>query len=340
LARAMEAIPGRKNLLWFARTFPVSIFPDGPTKQTLNNGKEIGDVVRVTAGLLTQAKVAVYPVSAQGILVDRTTNADSGGQPEGDNFERDPLQETNSLNANHAAMMQLATDTGGQALYTSNDLGKAIANAIENGSHYYTIVYTPSEKKLDGKFHKIEIRLIASKANLSYRRGYFAANASDAKPTTDPLPSMMAFGMPASTQIVYEARLLPLSPQPAIDAPRAGGNLKLTGSLIRYKVDFGINPSNISLDLAADGNRTGKIEVALIAFDHDGHPLNWTGNTLALNLSPAAYAQVQRQGIPLHLQLDLPNADATVSTGVYDLSARTAGTLEIPLHPSAGSTIP
>ena len=72
LARALAAIPGRKNLIWFASSFPISVFPNGLNRQTLANGKEISDAVRMTAGLLTQSQVALYPVSAQGILLDRT----------------------------------------------------------------------------------------------------------------------------------------------------------------------------------------------------------------------------------------------------------------------------
>jgi VWFA-related protein len=340
LGRVLAAVPGRKNLIWFARTFPVSIFPDGPNKQTLINGKDIGEAVRVTANLLTQAKVALYPVSAQGISVDRTTDSDSGGQPGGDAFATAPLQETTALNSNRAGMEQLASDTGGEALYVGNDLSKSLMRAIDNGSHYYTLVYTPTDKKLDGKFHRIEVKLASGGNKLSYRRGYFAANATETKGTPDPLPPLMAQGMPASTQILYEARLLPLVPQPAADAARAGGNTKLTGPFTRYKTDFIINPSNITLDLAADGTHSGRIEVALIAYDHEGHLLNWAGNTLALNLNATSYAQIQRVGIPVHLQIDLPQGDADLATGVYDLNGRKAGTLEIPVRAITGPAAP
>src|SRR5208283_3284965 len=114
----------------------------------------------------------------------------------------------------------------------------------QNGSHYYTLVYTPPSRKMDGKFHRIEVRLTQGKARLSYRRGYYADDArqqeagSAAGSKADPLAPLLAPGLPASTQILYEARVLPASPQPAADAPRAGGNAKLAGPLIRVKVDF------------------------------------------------------------------------------------------------------
>jgi VWFA-related protein len=344
LARAMAAIPVRKNLIWFASSFPVSIFPNGPNRQTLANGKEIGEAVRQTASLLTQAKVALYPVSAQGILVDHTMNADSSGQPNGDDFEKAPNKEAPAIAANRAAMEQLATDTGGEALYSTNNLNQAIDRAVRNGSHYYTLVYTPPSALMDGKFHRIEVKLVERKDRLSYRRGYFAdtlpAASPDSKPApaADPLAPMLARGLPASTQILFQTRVVPATPQPASDSPRAGGNTKLTGSLTRYKVDVVINPTTIALDSAADGTRNGKIEVALVAYDEAGKQVNWTGQTLALALPPASYAQVLRVGIPVHLQIDLPQADLSLSTGVFDLTAHKAGTLEIALQPQSAAS--
>jgi VWFA-related protein len=343
LARALAAIPGRKNLIWFASSFPVSIFPDGDKQQTQANGKEIGAAVRQTADLLTQAKVAVYPVSAQGIILDRTTNADSGGQPSGDDFERNPNHGAAANAANTAAMEQLAHDTGGEALYISNNLSQSVARAIQDGSHYYTLIYTPPSTRMDGKFHSIEVRLTAGKARLAYRRGYYADEAREEKAraggraAADPLPSLMAPGLPASTQILYQTRALPLTPQPAAGDPRAGGNAKLSGALTRYKVDVVIDPATLSLELAPDLTHNGKIEVALVAYDQAGKPVNWTGQTLALVLNPNSYAQVQRVGIPVHLQIDLPQGALSLSTGVYDLTAHKAGTLEIAIAAQSGA---
>jgi len=330
LSRALAAIPGRKNVLWFASSFPVSVFPNGPSRQEMANGQEIGEAVRITADLLTQSKVALYPIAAQGVLIDTTTDAESAGQPLGDNFERNPPQQSAANSANVGAMEQLAHDTGGAAQYTSNNLSQAIARAIENGSHYYTLVYTPTSSQLDGRFHHIEVKLTQEKANLEYRRGYYADDEQAAKVSGDPLPPLLVRGMPASTQVVYQMRVLPDPKQPAWGDQRAGGNTKLEGALTRYKVDFVLSAKSVALVPNPDGTHTGKIELALVAYDAKGAALNWTGNTLAMSLNAAAFAQVQRAGIPLHLQIDLPPGARTLSSGVYDLEGRRVGTLEIP----------
>ena len=335
LSRYLASFPGRKNLIWFASSFPVAIFPTTKEQQSASRGTQLNGAVRETAGLLTASKVAVYPVDAQGIHIDRSMDADSSLSAQGDSPSQDASRDLAGRTTNTAAMEQLAADTGGEAFSTSNDLAKAIDQAIRNGSHYYTLVYTPTGSQMDGKFHRIDVKLTQGKANLSYRRGYYADSPSGSQSASDPLTPLLIHGVPASTQIVFQQRILAASPQPAPGAPRAGGNTHLAGPLTRYKVDLAINPEGVALDPAPDGSHTGKIQLAIVAYDQAGKAVNWTGQTVALALNPADYAQVQRSAIPIHLQIDLPAADLFLSTGVLDLSTHKTGTLEIPLQPQS-----
>lgn len=335
LARAMAGIPGRKNLIWFASSFPISLFPDGPNRQTLANGREIDTAVRATAELLTQSKVAVYPISAQGMITDTTMNADSEGQPNYDNFERNANQQQNANGANRASMERLAADTGGQAFHTSNKISDSLAHAIQSGSHYYTLVYTPPGSRLDGKFHRIEVKLVQTRGKLAYRRGYYADSAGVTPLPTGPLAPLLAHGMPAATQVVYQVRVLPLSPQPPAGTALVGGNAKLPQPDVRVKVDFVVNAATVDLEPGENGTHTGKLEVALVARDAEGRIANWTGQTLAISLNAEDFKKAQQAGMPIHLLLDVPQSQLFLSTGVYDLSGNKAGTLEIPLSLSA-----
>jgi VWFA-related protein len=339
LARSLAAIPGRKNLIWFASTFPLSVFPNGSKRQTLSNGSEIPDVLRETVNLLTQARVAIYPLSAQGILIDRTMNADSGGQPEGDDFEKNPYQQSSANAANTASMEQLASDTGGHANYSTNDLKKAMDQAIQNGAHYYTLSYTPTNSKMDGNFRRIEIKLRQGKYKLAYRRGYYADNAASLQNAqiSDPLAPLLVPDIPSSTQIIYQVHVIPSAQQPAQNGVRAGGNAKLTAPLIRYRIDFAIPAKDVDLQPAPNGTHIGKIEVALVAYDHGGKALNWTAGTMTESLDAESYASAQHSGISAHLEIDLPKVDALVATGVYDWGSQMIGTLEIPLSYAAAS---
>lgn len=46
-------------------------------------------------------------------------------------------------------MEQLAADRSGKAFYNTNDLIAAMQHAIADGSHYYTIVDSQTNKKME-----------------------------------------------------------------------------------------------------------------------------------------------------------------------------------------------
>ena len=52
------------------------------------------------------------------------------------------------------------------------------SRAVRNGSHYYTLAYSPANNKNDGRFRRIQVSLVDNNYTLSYRRGYFADQPS------------------------------------------------------------------------------------------------------------------------------------------------------------------
>jgi VWFA-related protein len=355
MARYLAGVPGRKNLIWFSNSFPVTVFPGAKEKQPGSQIREYSAALKETADLLTVSKVAVYPVGAEGMMVSH--NCDpvintrgcydiEGGEVSGSSGPGSTARSVNIMDSytNEAAarsdkimaMEQLAADTGGKAFYNTNDLNGAMQRAIADGSHYYTIVYSPTNKKMDGSYRRIQIKLDEGRYKLAYRRGYNAEDVTTlpTNPGTHPLQSLMTRGMPDSTQILYGVRVMPSATQPAADAPRAGKNSKLAGSVRRYDVDFMIRWTDVRLDATPQGTHAGKIQAELLAYDRDGSALNWTGVTAALDLKPEIYTAIQHSGVPAHLVIDVPaDKDVFLATGVYDWATGKAGTLEIPLHP-------
>jgi VWFA-related protein len=341
LARYLGAVPGRKNLIWFASSYPVTIFPSASQSQSLNQLRVLSSAVRSTADLLTISKVAVYPINAQGMMVEHGMEADSAG-PGGMGgigaYSGEAAERADTI----AAMQQLAADTGGKAFYNTNDLDAAMSRALNDGAHYYSIVYTPTNKKLDGKYRRIEVKIADNHLKLSYRRGYNAddtsaasdQNSASQKPESDPLRPLLMRGLPSASQLLYAVRVLPANPQPAPDAKIAGKNSALTGALTRYSVDFFIRWTDVVFTPGDGDTHAGKIQLGLMAYDRSGKAVNWLGATQQMQLQPTIYAAVQKSGVPAHMDIDLPNnTDIFLETGVYDWASNKAGTLEIPLHP-------
>jgi VWFA-related protein len=339
LARYLASVPGRKNLIWFASSFPVTIFPSAQQSQSLNQLRVLASSVKSTADLLTVSKVAVYPINAQGMMVEHNMQADNAGPSSmGDvgAYSREAADRADTV----TAMQQLAADTGGKAFYNTNDLDAAMSRAINDGAHYYSIVYTPTNKKLDGKYRRIEVKIDNNHLKLSYRRGYNAddtaaqaQNSDSQKPESDPLRPLLMRGLPSASQLLYAVRVVPANPQPAPDAKIAGKNSALTGAVTRYSVDFFIRWTDVEFTPGGGDSHLGKIQLGLMAYNRSGKALNWLGATQQMQLQPTVYAAIQKSGIPAHMDIDLPNnTDVFLETGVYDWGSNKTGTLEIPIH--------
>ncbi|MGA2046235.1 MAG: VWA domain-containing protein [Terracidiphilus sp.] len=356
LSRYLAGVPGRKNLIWFSSSFPVTILLSPKDKQNIGQVRQISAALRETEDLLTVSKVAVYPIGAEGMMVNHGSDGviQSNGAVDVEGGEVNsrsgavvshrpsdfmtPFANENAARSDKImAMEQLAADTGGKAFYNTNDLNASMMHAIEHGAHYYTLVYTPTNKKMDGSYRRIEVKTTAGKYNLAYRRGYNAddTQTADTKSSADPLHALLIRGMPSATQVLYGVRVVPVTPQPAPDAKREGKNAKLSGPTTRYSIDFLVRWSDVALETAADGTHRGKIQASLLAYDREGNAVNWTGVTQGMALTPENFAAIQKSGVPMHLEIDLPSSAAYLETGVYDWSSGKAGTLEVPVSGNA-----
>jgi len=342
LARYLSGVPGRKNVIWFSGSFPVGIFPNPDVPDAFSFTDSFQDDIRKTADLLTAAEVAIYPIAAEGLIPDSTFQANDKeiGEKRGQVALRDQVRDLRNggvtRDSNHSAMEELAKDTGGQAFYNTNGLNDALTRVINNGTRYYSLSYTPSNPALDGKYRRIQVKLLSGKNTLAYRRGYYAddlgtALAAGQKPDSDPLLLLMGRNLPDYTQILYKIRVLPSDPQPPPNAARIGSNTDLKGPFTRYGVDFAISPQDLTLEPTPDGARHGNIEIVLLAYDREGKPLNFVVTHGDVKLDPKLYASVQQVGLQIHKEIDVPKEYVYLRTGIYDLKSSTAGTLGIPL---------
>jgi VWFA-related protein len=80
------------------------------------------------------------------------------------------FSETRELYAS-AVLAQIAEETGGDFFHHNNDLNAGFARLVEEPVSY-TLAFIPSN--LDGKFHKLQVRLSDAKGTVQARRGYFA----------------------------------------------------------------------------------------------------------------------------------------------------------------------
>jgi VWFA-related protein len=358
LARYLGGIPGRKNLVWFSGSFPLQFFASGgdPIGQmAMNVDGAFGEKVRDTANLLAAERVAVYPVDARGVMVQSTFDASVQSQ----NYARsasvsylgggtnqlaqDTQVEALQTGSEHASMDLLALETGGRAVHNSNSLKEALADALTDGSNFYSVAYVPPERK-NGQsgaiFHSIEVKVDGAKYQLAYRRGYYTDDPSKDAEHIGKMPDAMieaaVLGVPPSTQILFQAQVRQVETQEknaAAPNDNAAGEKtsSFPGGTERYAVDLKVQVQNLSIAEGSGGH--AQLETVLVAYNDEGQIVNSLSRGFHFDIPPDQYQRLMAAGgtISTHLALDLPARDVVLRIVVYDPASARTGSLEVPV---------
>ena len=365
LAHFLAGISGRKNLIWFSGSFPLTIFPDSTIAHPFAVVASMEDEFRQTTSILARSQVAVYPVDARGLqflgpaIAKESTPAASSGK--GFTVAQNKLFQDNANE--HATMNQMAADTGGHAYVDTNGLSDAVANAINSSSNYYTLSYTPSDSRQDGKFRKIQVKLAKQGVSLSYRTGYYADDAAAISrhaqthariAPANSLTQAMMRGAPDATEILLKLQTLPANS--AIEDKIAPGNifntpeatkLNVKGPFRRYAVDIAADARDIQITPTPDGHYQFHVEVLTCVYDPYGVLINTAVEKVHGNLSLSTYANMKHTGLPFHEEISVPvSGQYYLRTSVHDLETDRYGSVEIPvasvakLTPLTASTAP
>lgn len=163
-AKMLGQLSAKKSLIYFS---------SGLRLNGMNNQAQL----MATVNSAIRAGVSFWPIDARGLVADAPMGDASQASPgnagmySGAGMQANTARFQQSQDTLHA----LAADTGGKALFDTNDLTKGIVQAAEAISSYYVIGYYASNAAQDGKFRRIKITLNNEvAANLDYRQGYFA----------------------------------------------------------------------------------------------------------------------------------------------------------------------
>ncbi len=342
LAGYLGGISGRKNVIWFSSAFPLVLFPDASLSDPFANVETYREEAQKTADMLTAARVAIYPVDASGLWAPTEFSAASTVVDQGSAQSAQWSQHREQHYDNQATMQEVADDTGGRAYVETNDLDKALASAIEDGSSYYTLAYAPKNAVLDGRYRTIKVTLDGDHSiKLAYRRGYYADAPGKSSPAGNGpngvFAAALAHDAPAATGILLRARVLPAS-DPVFQgvslpsSPTGEKPASFKGPAHPYIVDLTLDARGLALDTAPGGSHTAAVEFALIAYDSDGDRLNDYTHAFQMGLNAAQFERIMASGISVRLPFDLPAGEVDLRIGVHDLNADRAGSLEIPLR--------
>jgi len=217
IAEASSGTPGRKNVIWIGVGFPQMLLDD-------TSGSKEDEITRVAV----HATNAMLRDRVTLNVIDPTAMADSSVDM--NNLEYLTLDSQQSIMGATIAKVPgvlsfdtFAPATGGSLFTGRNDVEHEIEQAIDEGSTYYTITYSPTNHNDDAvKFRNITIVMRDPTLKAATRSGYFPelqANPSEAPtpPTTHDLAfdltnaalsSMVYNGIRADAQKTSEGYLI------------------------------------------------------------------------------------------------------------------------------------
>jgi VWFA-related protein len=279
LGENLSGYPGRKNLLWLSTSFPINLFsslavgansmtvPEEAAASALPGGDQWAEThsyapkVQHLTSVLSNAKIAVYPVNLAGVQTLQAYQA--GAQPSGVDPSEDVARisertsrDAISQNAAVDTMHEIADGTGGIVCTGDNDLGDCVRKAMDDSSDFYEIAYYSNSEDWNGEFRKVEVRTGLHGARLEYREGYFA------NPEGSPDMSVQAKQLKSdcddyldATAVTFTLKNLP---------PNSPDQLKFS---------LAVNPAPLTFSPTADGGQQLNLDVAVCTYNEKDWPL-------------------------------------------------------------------
>ena len=258
-----------------------------------------------------------------------------------DGFVGRSIEDSSRRNSEHSAMDLVAEQTGGKAFYGSNDVSQAVRTVVEQGADYYTVSYSPTNRKYDGRFRKIRVKVNGRGLRIAHRSGYYAEDPNHPTEKSDEVMrnlnmAGMLHGAPESRQIPFETRIVPVGEPKTVNAKEAGiqregKNAPTTVKLQRYRIDFAIPAASLRFDSRPEGKFHGSFRILVNSYSPDGQGILQASTTAVADLKPENYRSVLSEGLRLHQEFDVPADAGYLRLGVADMSSSYIGTLELPL---------
>jgi VWFA-related protein len=335
LARYLGTLPGRKNLLWFSASFAIpKSWPD------------VAQKLHETMALLANSQVAVYPIGAYGLRPDLNTMWSPTGL----------LKKTD---AEYTTMDMMAEDTGGKVFMNSNDIAGAADQAIDDGSNYYTLTYTPANRDWKGEFRKVQVKLAQEGYTLAYRPGYYAEDldkrdhkdAERVLATPDPartaLHAAMEYGSPQPSDIVLKVAVNPATGHPEKVVAKANMLApNVSGPFERYVLSVAALPTAFTFTRDVPGKIHMSARLVTCVYSTDGALINSTALNAIGDIDDARYQSIMADGVQFRQEVSVPvEGESFLRIGVEDLATNRMGVVEIPvatvkkLKPLAGQTV-
>jgi len=301
LARILGGMPGRKEIIWLTAAFPFELIPqnrdvsEAELLADLPNVKQKGvdtlaagsmaensreshvQEIRDVASQMANAQIAIYPVDVRGLASGMEFEKEDASSQMGATMASRAVVRMDDMTASQETMREMATETGGKAYVNQNEIKEGVALALADNAAAYTIGYYPEDKKWDGNYRAIKVK-VDRDAEVRSRRGYFAIDPTQVKDKKSEQGVVEALHDAApDTQVSFSAQVKP-------------------GDKGKVNVMFLVDPNTISADDASGGSKKINFVLYAAVLSPEGKILENRSLKVDQTFDAATYQKIMQQG--------------------------------------------
>lgn len=298
VVKALARMPGRKSLVLLSEGFAM-------TDATGDRGR-VDDRLRALAEQANRGSVVVYALDPGGL---RTLGGLPGEMGSGTGGLIPLHRAAANQREMRAGVIQLADATGGLSVSDTNDLGGALGRVFADQQGYYLLGYQPATTAGGDRLHRLDIKLKRPGLRVRSRRAFASGGPRPEEPATgsfgDALYSPFAAAeIPVKLTVLYNHE------------PKKGAFLRC----LVY-----VDARQLTLEEAADGTRTARVEAGVVAVEATGRVAEQAGGTYAVAMPRESAEVVVDNGLVLTLDVPVKAGPYQVRTAIRDVASARAG---------------
>ena len=255
LIKTAKNLPGRKIVFFLSGGFLIE-------NRRGDSFSKLRDVTNAAA----QSGVVIYSMDTRGLVASLTdASTESPFDPTG----RLIHSGQGELTATQDGMNALAADTGGKAIFNTNDLTKGFAPALKETSVYYLLAWKPdAEAQKEKRFRNLEVKLInRSDLSVRVRKGYLDSapepEVASAQPSASPTPAQVVpTKLRESISAAYPERGLPILM--SADYYDVVGKGPTLSTAVQIPIEF------LSFSEQTNGKMQAAVDVSGVYYDDKG----------------------------------------------------------------------
>jgi len=160
LVKNSSKLPGRKLVFFFSDGFLLDH----------RNSDSLANIRKITSDA-ARSGVVIYSLDARGLVASLSDISVESAFDVSGRLDRASQGE---LKATQDGMHALARDTGGRPIFGTNALGVGLSRALQETSIYYLLAWKPNREAQEGKFRRLEVKLLEKpELTVRVRRGFY-----------------------------------------------------------------------------------------------------------------------------------------------------------------------